>query len=82
LAHDGMSVHLVYQKAQDAARSIAAEIEAAGGRAFPHQADVSSEAEVAALVDDIVNKEGAVHVLVNNAGVIDDRLLALTALAQ
>lgn len=82
LAHDGMSVHLVYQKAQDAARSIVAEIEAAGGCAFPHQADVSSEAEVAALVDDIVNKEGAVHVLVNNAGVIDDRLLALTALAQ
>jgi 3-oxoacyl-[acyl-carrier protein] reductase len=82
LAHDGMNIHLVYLNAQDAARSVAAEIEAAGGRAVAHQADVSSEAEVATLVDDIVNKEGTVHVLVNNAGVIDDRLLALTDLAQ
>lgn len=82
LAKNGTIVHLAYANAQDAAASVVAEIGAAGGRAFAHRADVSVEAEVEALVDDVVDKEGAVHILVNNAGIIEDALVALTRLAQ
>src|SRR5262245_59577857 len=82
LAGDGMSVHLVYRQADDAARQVAGEIEAAGGRVFLHKADVSNEAEVRTLVEQVVDQDGTVHVLVNNAGVIDDQLVELTALTQ
>ena len=82
LAHDGMSVHLVYLNSEDAARSAVADICAAGGRAVAHRADVSSETEVATLIDGIVNEEGTLDVLINNAGIIDDQLLALSQLAQ
>jgi 3-oxoacyl-[acyl-carrier protein] reductase len=82
LARDGLTVHLVYRDADDAAKQVTAEIEAAGGRVSMHRADVSDEAAVRRLVDDVVDASGGVHVLVNNAGIIDDRLLVLTRLAE
>jgi 3-oxoacyl-[acyl-carrier protein] reductase len=82
LARDGMTVHLVYRNAESAAHSITGEIEAAGGRAFAHRADVSDEADVQALIERVVDQDGTVHVLVNNAGIVDDQLLMLTELAQ
>jgi NAD(P)-dependent dehydrogenase (short-subunit alcohol dehydrogenase family) len=82
LAADGMSIHLVYRSADDAARQAAAQIQSAGGRVFMHKADISSEVEVQSLIEDVVNQDATVHVLVNNAGIIDDRLLELTSLAQ
>lgn len=82
LAADGMNVHLVYRTADVAARQVAAQIQSAGGRVFLHQADISHEAEVQSLIEDVVNQDATVHVLVNNAGIIDDRLLELTSLAQ
>ncbi|MFJ1704274.1 SDR family NAD(P)-dependent oxidoreductase [Kitasatospora sp. NPDC088346] len=82
LAADGLTVHLVHRTASGAGEAVAKEIEAAGGRAHAHRADVSDEAQVRALVDRVLDREGALHVLVNNAAVIDDRLLALTSTAQ
>lgn len=82
LARDGLTVHLVYRDADDAAERVSKEITASGGRAFSHKADVSDETQVRNLVNSVVNQEDAVHILVNNAGVIDDRLLALTKLPQ
>ena len=82
LARDGMSIHLVYQNADSAAQLVAGEIEAIGGRAFVHKADVSDEVEVQSLIERVVNQDGTVHVLINNAGIIDDRLLELTSLEQ
>jgi 3-oxoacyl-[acyl-carrier protein] reductase len=78
LAADGLTVHLVCHRAEDAGRRVVKEIEAAGGRAVLHRADVGDEDEVGALVDRVTGREGALHVLVNNAAVIDDRLLAVT----
>jgi 3-oxoacyl-[acyl-carrier protein] reductase len=82
LASNGLSTHLVYRNAEDAARQVAAEIQATGGRVFVHKADVSIDVEVQALVDRVVEREGTVHVLVNNAGIVDDQLIELTALSQ
>jgi 3-oxoacyl-[acyl-carrier protein] reductase len=77
-----MRVHLVYKTAGDAARQVAEQIEAAGGRVVVHQADVSEEGEVRTLVRRVIDIDGTVHALVNNAGVIDDQLVELTALGQ
>jgi 3-oxoacyl-[acyl-carrier protein] reductase len=82
LARDGMTIHLVYRDAENAAQLVAGEIEATGGRAFVHKADISHEAEVQTLVERVVDQDGTVHVLVNNAGIVDDQLLELTGLAQ
>jgi 3-oxoacyl-[acyl-carrier protein] reductase len=52
-----------------------AEIEAAGGKAETFALDVSSEDSINAVAKDIVAKLGAVHILVNNAGVTRDTLV-------
>ena len=82
LARQGMRVHLVYREAEAAALSVASRIEAEGGKVVAHRADVADEGEVKALVERVVDQEGALHVLVNNAGVIDDQLAMATALSQ
>lgn len=82
LAAEGLFVHLVYRRADDAARRVAADIEACGGAVAIHQADVSQEDDVEGVVERVQQQSGAIDVLVNNAGVIDDRLLATTPLAQ
>jgi 3-oxoacyl-[acyl-carrier protein] reductase len=82
LAAQGLRVHLVYRDAEDAAKEITSLIEAEGGRITAHRADVSDESEVEALVDRIVKADGGLHVLVNNAGIIDDQLVMSMRLAQ
>lgn len=46
----------------------AALVEAAGGRAFFHAADVTEPEGIAALVDAAVDRFGALHFAINNAG--------------
>ncbi|MCX4754881.1 SDR family NAD(P)-dependent oxidoreductase [Kitasatospora purpeofusca] len=82
LAADGLTVHLVYREAEEAARNVVAAVTAAGGRAVAHRADVADEKQVVDLVERIADREGALHVLVNNAAVIDDRLVAATPTAH
>lgn len=53
----------------DAARTLADEIEAAGGQAFAVAADVTDVAAVEAMVAEVVERFGSVGVLVNNAGI-------------
>lgn len=67
LAAAGASVVIGYRSGKDGAETLAAEI---GGRAV--QADVSDPAEAARLVEEA----GDVDVLVNNAGLTRDGLLA------
>ena len=53
-----------------AAEAVAAEIEAAGGRAMLCPGDVSDEAQVEAMVAAVVARSGTVDILVNNAGIL------------
>ncbi len=68
LAREGAKVLVNYRAAADAARDVAGEIEAAGGTAVAHAADVQSDAEVRAMVGFVAERWGRLDILVNNAG--------------
>ncbi|MFE0642312.1 3-oxoacyl-ACP reductase [Streptomyces sp. NPDC058877] len=57
------------------AEEVAAEIRAAGGRAVAHLGDVSDFETARALVDLAVTEFGKLDVLVNNAGILRDRMV-------
>lgn len=59
-----------------AAESVVDEIRKAGGEAIADGANVTKDAEVAALVDAAVKKWGRVDILVNNAGILRDKTFA------
>jgi NAD(P)-dependent dehydrogenase (short-subunit alcohol dehydrogenase family) len=59
---------------REAADAVAAEIAAAGGRALADSGDITTLAGAQAIVDAAVAAFGEVHVLVNNAGVLRDRM--------
>lgn len=65
-AKEGAAV-LVADIAGPAAEAVAAEIVAKGGKAAARTVDVSSSAEVDAMVDDAVARFGCLDVLMNNA---------------
>jgi len=58
----------------EAATQVAAEVIAAGGQALANQGDITSMTGAQSIVDAAVAAFGEVHVLVNNAGVLRDRM--------
>lgn len=60
-------------KDQSPAESVAREIRAAGGRAAVALCDVSDEAAVRAMVNDIITEFGRIDILINNAGILRDK---------
>ena len=63
----------------DAARQVVAEVQAQGGQALANDGDITTMAGAQAIVDAALAAFGEVHVLVNNAGVLRDRMfLSLT----
>jgi 3-oxoacyl-[acyl-carrier protein] reductase len=81
LAAEGMEVALVDRAAPEASNAVAASIEAAGGKAFGVQADVSDEASAVAAVTGAARRMGGIDLLVNSAGVIADGPLLETPVA-
>ena len=67
LAREGAAVCVNYFRSREQGEAVAAEITAAGGRAFAHGADVASPAQVEAMVAATVERFGRVDVVVNNA---------------
>jgi NAD(P)-dependent dehydrogenase (short-subunit alcohol dehydrogenase family) len=59
--------------ASDAAARVVAEIEAAGGEAMANGASVTDLAQVEAMVAAAKQRWGAVHILINNAGILRDK---------
>lgn len=59
---------------REAAEAVVAEIAAAGGRALADSGDITTVAGAQAIVDHALAAFGEVHVLVNNAGVLRDRM--------
>jgi 3-oxoacyl-[acyl-carrier protein] reductase len=70
LAQAGVRVIVNYAGRRDAAESVVRSIEGAGGQAAAVQADVSKPDDVRGLFDVAIERFGAVHILVNNAGII------------
>ena len=75
LAAAGATVVVNYASSPAAAEAVVAEIQAAGGQAWAHQANVAEEEPVEALVKAVLEQEGRLDVLVNNAGITRDGLV-------
>ncbi len=76
MAQRGHRVAVNYARRSDAASEVVETIRAAGGEAVAIGADVSDADAVSRLFDDVKQSLGAVDVLVNNAGITRDGLLA------
>lgn len=75
LAEQGVRVAVNYNSSPDAAGDVVEAITGAGGSAFAVHADVADLDQVAAMVTRVEEELGAVEILVNNAGIINDQLL-------
>jgi 3-oxoacyl-[acyl-carrier protein] reductase len=77
LAGDGVDVVFFYRGNADAAREVVSAVTTAGGKAEAMQVDIADAAAVAAAVEQVIDSRGRIDVLVNNAGIVRDNLLAL-----
>jgi len=76
LAQDGFAVTVNYLTNRDLAAQVVADIEATGGRAIAHQADVADPGAVHALFEANERAFGGVDVVVSNAGIMNIAPLA------
>ena len=67
----GYAVAVNYQQNRAAAASVVKHIEQAGGRALAIAADVAIEADLMRMFETIDHELGALHALVNNAGILE-----------
>lgn len=75
LAREGFQVYLTYVSKADEASAVAAEIEAAGGRARAFALNVGDSAAVEAFFKNEIKDKVFLSVLVNNAGITKDGLI-------
>ncbi len=66
----------------EAAQEVVSLIEAAGGEAFAHGANVANFDEVQDMVNQTMEKWGRVDILINNAGILRDKSFAKMDLAD
>jgi 3-oxoacyl-[acyl-carrier protein] reductase len=74
LASYGLKVWINYRSGANEALKIKEEIEALGGKAAVVQADVTKEEEFVQAIKVIVDADGELSYLVNNAGITKDKL--------
>lgn len=77
LARGGANVALCYAGNETAANETVSACEAMGARALAVRCNVADTGEVRALMDTAVKTFGAIHILVNNAGITRDGLLMM-----
>ena len=82
LAAAGAMVAINYVSRSEDAEAAAQRIEAAGGRAFPVQADVSDEAAVEAMFAKVAERFGRLDILVANSGLQRDAAFTDMTLAD
>ncbi len=75
LAGAGAGVVVNYREDATSAGKVVAEIVAAGGTAWPWQADVRDPQAVETMIRTSVERGGRLDILVNNAGIIKDALV-------
>ena len=74
LASFGLKVWINYRSGAQAAEAIKEEIEKAGGKAAIIKADVTNEEEFVNAIKTIIDADGELAYLVNNAGITKDKL--------
>ena len=74
LASKGLKVWINYRSGEAAAKEVKSAIEAAGGSAEIVGFDVSDEAAFVAGIKRIIEEDGGLDYLVNNAGITNDKL--------
>src|SRR5690625_1203486 len=75
LGRNGATVAVNYAGSKDKAEEVVKELEQLGVKAMAIQANVADEKEVKQMVKRVVEAFGALHILVNNAGITRDNLL-------
>jgi len=73
----GFEVHFTYLKDEGAAQSLVDIVSAAGKTAMASRVDARDVNACTAMVEQLIADRGRLDVLVNNAGVLADRLLAM-----
>ncbi len=76
LAAEGARVAINYRVNTAAAQAVQAEIENRGGQAFIYKADVARPEQACGLVEEVLSRYSRLDVLVNNAGISRDGLVA------
>ena len=82
LANDGANVVVNYVTHPEAADAVVKQIADNGGNAVAIKADVSNEAEVQSMFQQMIAKYGTIDILVNNAGLQKDSPLESMSLAD
>jgi len=75
VAQNGAKVIINYAGGKDAAEKVVAEINANGGESIAIQADVSVSSDVTRLFDQSIAHFGRIDVLINNAGIMFNKLI-------
>ncbi|WP_067272174.1 SDR family NAD(P)-dependent oxidoreductase [Mitsuaria sp. 7] len=78
----GQGARVVLVDLGESAAAVAEEIVRAGGEAVAHQASVTDEAQIQAVVEDTRRRWGRVDILVNNAGFLRDKSFAKMSLDE
>jgi len=81
-ASRGYAVGVNYRSNGDAADAVVGDIQRAGGRAVKIQADVSREADVCRLFEEMDRSLGTLTALVNNAGILEPQMRVDTMTAE
>lgn len=82
LVAEGAKVACIYHSKREAAESLAEQLAGAAGKVELFQADVRDGRRAAELVDQLFNQWGAIDVLVNSAGIVQDGLFGAMTDAQ
>ncbi|MET0342469.1 MAG: 3-oxoacyl-ACP reductase family protein [Polyangiales bacterium] len=77
LAYAGLEVHFSYVSNAEAAQGLVDELAAVGKRAVATRADGREASAVEAAVGKVIAERGRIDVLINNAAITRDRLLAM-----
>lgn len=77
LARAGAAVIINYQGNEDAARDTLGKVEEAGGKGMVYRADVRHLPECEKMVKAALDNFGRIDILINNAGIRRDKILAL-----
>ncbi|MCX5208215.1 SDR family oxidoreductase [Kitasatospora sp. NBC_00240] len=82
LGRAGADVVVNYVFGPEAAEEVVEEIKSFGVRAYAHEADVSQEDQVVAMVDRMVQEFGTIDIMVANAGLQRDAAVTEMTVAQ